>query len=1392
MTNTKPAYFDEIWQKTEKRWNQLEGDPELAAPWHQLFLQVQSPRHVISELLQNADDAGATEVSIAIANNLFTFDHNGQDFSADDFASLCRFGYSNKRSLHTIGFRGIGFKSTFSLGDTVGLRTPSLTVAFRKKRFTLPIWLDSEFEKDDNTRILVKIADEQREKELLFNMEEWLKNPFSLLFFNHIRRVKLGDKDLLWENLGTGPIPNSQWMGLHGDKIPYLVIRSQEEPFPESALKEIREEHLLDLAESTSLPPCKVEIVLGAPGDLFVVLPTGVRTPLPFASNAPFVQDPARLKIKDPEISPTNRWLLERIGKLAASAMLQWLETKELETSERARAYDLLPAPVERNNTLESNCAKIVGGEAVQLIHNKPFILADTGTLEMAKQCCQLPPVLWEIWTSIQIASLLRAKLENSRILSNEISRENQQKLQDYNAVSRIDSDAFLDILITQTPPKPKTWPALLALWNLASEWKGYYWKKIEDLGIHPVRGKKFLFSAKSVVRLGEKKLLQSEDDWDFLSADLLVLDVNWLRYLTEQRRISTETNDEELAEKVENADRLLQRTNLAEPNNLDEIIQQLATKFFEEDKPKPANCVRFTQIAAKLNAKTGSAFRFLTRDGVLRPVEDNIIFDESGKLEDFVPPEYIEGNFLKDGYTREYKSCSRKDWLHWIHSGNSGLLTHIPATKTTIYFRGRKELEDAVKARGFTGALNYKYAHQDYRCEDLDYPDDYWNYWESCAETDPAFWGRLVESLLHQPEELEGTLSASVCEAAINLRYQNFPTGSLTPGWILRFRELPCLRDTHGQYRRPAELMRRTPQTEPLLDLEPFVDASLDVDKVRPLLDLLGVRNTPSGPKQIIDRLRALAKAPKPPLLELTKWYQRLDTLYDNCTTKDQEKIRSAFQLERLIFTEEGTWETANSVYITSNESDAPGAALIHSDVNKLSLWAKINVNERPTVELALKWIRGFSSGEKLAPADARRIRILLGRYPVRIFQECRHWLNLAGEWVPFENISYSLSMQSLIRWTNLHDWVKAETADLQMLRAEEIHEQPFASWPSLASLIEKRIERRIWSGHPVDLDWLQTLGKLLIRIDMVDKSSNERIHGLAARLAKTEGRQVETLKIIPYLNGNPAGLPEDENIAWIDDIIYLTEMPKPRLIHLIPETIAGVFDWQELKVILAYSFERSQEDILAYLNENYVLVTEEAALPVENVHETPGTAAEILPIIDKGQKIDQDKLNFNPEDIDTEKQPDVPPGTDTEEPPKDIQKTIESPKPKPEKNPLIERFALARGFQKHNSHSFIHNDGKILLETNGAFPWQIQEPGGTAFRYYWIKEHCLQNKPLELTYEIWHLIEENPAQHALILVDRDGDPLEMLGSDLEKQKMAGILKLFPATYRLTLALED
>lgn len=178
-----PDYFQAIQERAAKRWDQLEADPELAGPWHQLFKQVQSPRHILSELLQNADDAGASEARVSIENDRFVFEHNGEDFIEAHFASICRFGYSNKRALHTIGFRGIGFKSTFSLGDRVELFTPTLAVAFERTRFTQPHWIDSHYQTSGTTRVEVSIANPLLRREVEKNLDDWLKSPVSLLFF---------------------------------------------------------------------------------------------------------------------------------------------------------------------------------------------------------------------------------------------------------------------------------------------------------------------------------------------------------------------------------------------------------------------------------------------------------------------------------------------------------------------------------------------------------------------------------------------------------------------------------------------------------------------------------------------------------------------------------------------------------------------------------------------------------------------------------------------------------------------------------------------------------------------------------------------------------------------------------------------------------------------------------------------------------------------------------------------------------------------------------------------------------------------------------------------------------------------------------------------------------
>lgn len=356
-----PGYFQPIKDRAAKRWDQLEADPELAGPWHQLFKQVQSPRHILSELLQNADDAGASEARVSIENDRFIFQHNGEDFIEAHFASICRFGYSNKRALHTIGFRGIGFKSTFSLGDRVELYTPTLAVAFERDRFTEPHWVDEQELSLGGTRVEVAIANAFLRRDVEKNLEEWLKSPVSLLFFKNIRRLQIGDKAVQWDSFGPGPIPSSEWMALDAKADePFLLVRSDEEAFPAEALEEIRQERMLGAEDGGDFPPCRIEIVLGAKGRLYVVLPTGVETTLPFACNAPFIQDPARLKIKDPETSPTNRWLLKRAGELAGRAMMQWLEQTTTSPLDRATAYGLMPDVDREAATLEGSCGAIV------------------------------------------------------------------------------------------------------------------------------------------------------------------------------------------------------------------------------------------------------------------------------------------------------------------------------------------------------------------------------------------------------------------------------------------------------------------------------------------------------------------------------------------------------------------------------------------------------------------------------------------------------------------------------------------------------------------------------------------------------------------------------------------------------------------------------------------------------------------------------------------------------------------------------------------------------------------------------------------------------------------------------------------------------------------------
>jgi hypothetical protein len=620
--------------------------------------------------------------------------------------------------------------------------------------------------------------------------------------------------------------------------------------------------------------------------------------------------------------------------------------------------------------------------------------------------------------------------------------------------------------------------------------------------------------------------------------------------------------------------------------------------------------------------------------------------------------------------------------------------------------------------------------------------------------------------------------LSALVVQVAPTGTRRIITGDNLAPAWLVKLRSYRCISDTRGRCHEPVELMCRTPQTEALMDVEPFVDARLDTEAARPLLILLGVRNTPTGPKQIIERLLALAKASKPPLHELSKWYQRLDSLFENCSTEDQQGIKSIFRKEKLILAEDGTWHTSETAYITANDDDVPGAPLIVISANQLALWHKIGVNERPTAELAIQWLQGLPSGEKVPTNDVRRIKSLLGRHPTRIWNECGHWLNLSGEWTSITDLKFMLTMQLLIPWGKLHDWVKSETADLQMLSLEINREPPFSQLLPLAGQIEKRLEKQVGQGRSLSLEWLQTLGQVLKRIRLSDDLQTKRIREQARCLATTRGIQLESITTVAYLNGKPAGLPESESLTWLDQTLYATKLSKAKLASQISKQISVKFDWAEMEALLTFCFERDEMAIRAYLEENFPLEPEEAILPAMDVE-----IDDTDPSPEPGREIPIVTL---PEPADLPNEEVIPDLPDEDPVPPNLRPPISTTRV-PQVS-LMERFALAQGFRKVDNQQFIHSDGTTIMKAEGVFPWVVRSSNGGGSLYYWTREHCLEMKPLDLPTEVWHLIEKDPEHHALILQDQQASPLQFTGHGLLVSKQSGQLRLYPASYRISL----
>ena len=110
--------------------------------------------HFVYELLQNAEDAGATKIKFDQRYNKLVVMHDGHPFSVENLQGLCDIGKSDKTDdLNQIGEFGVGFKSVFGICEKVRLyshpRKKDLEEGYHRfaveiRDFTHPVDIEDE------------------------------------------------------------------------------------------------------------------------------------------------------------------------------------------------------------------------------------------------------------------------------------------------------------------------------------------------------------------------------------------------------------------------------------------------------------------------------------------------------------------------------------------------------------------------------------------------------------------------------------------------------------------------------------------------------------------------------------------------------------------------------------------------------------------------------------------------------------------------------------------------------------------------------------------------------------------------------------------------------------------------------------------------------------------------------------------------------------------------------------------------------------------------------------------------------------------------------------------------------------------------------------------------
>lgn len=384
-----------------------------------------SPTHFITELLQNAEDEGANNVSFTLTDTELIFEHDAKKlFDFNDIRAISNFGdnHEKKEKTNAIGRFGIGFKSVYSITDNPRIVSADFDITIRD--YNIPERTNGQLpEFFRGTKIILPFkAEMKKNTEELLTKELKDLNLQYLLFLTNIVSIKwdIENESGLYERITNKKDKRFVTLKSSSKEVKYILL--------EKPLQIDKKNLLIKIAFQLSNDRKTITACEKSP--LFVFFPTKIETTLKFLVHAPFYTTPARENIQEGdnliniEADHRNEELKLELGKLLVASLTTFKNLKLL-------SVDLLNVlPIDKDNCKRSTIYKeLFEAVKTELKSKKQLLLNANGGLSSSEDLMLLG--------SADLADLLNPKqakkiFGRSYWLSKKITVNTTRILRDY------------------------------------------------------------------------------------------------------------------------------------------------------------------------------------------------------------------------------------------------------------------------------------------------------------------------------------------------------------------------------------------------------------------------------------------------------------------------------------------------------------------------------------------------------------------------------------------------------------------------------------------------------------------------------------------------------------------------------------------------------------------------------------------------------------------------------------------------------------------------------------------------------------------------------------------------------------------------------------------------